>query len=144
MKRLTIQILDSVAQRRGGKCISKRYVIFRVPLFWQCALGHQWKALPTNVTRGSWCPECAGVKRLTIKEMRVLAKHRGGQCLSKRYVNNETKLTWRCASGHEWRAPPAAVKSGHWCPYCAHAVRLTLQELRAVAARRGGQCLSLE
>jgi hypothetical protein len=144
MKRLTIQILNVVARRRGGRCVSKRYLNFRVPLLWQCAVGHHWKALATNVTRGSWCPDCAGVKRLTLREMWVLAKHRRGQCLSKRYVNNETKLAWRCASGHEWKAAPVAVKSGHWCPHCAHTVRLTLQKVRAVAAKRGGQCLSNE
>ena len=96
------------------------------------------------MTRGSWCSDCAGVKRLTIREMRLLAKNRGGQCLSNHYLNNETKLTWRCAAGHEWKAAPAAVKSGHWCPHCAHAVRLTLQELRSVAVERGGHCLSNE
>src|ERR1700676_536966 len=125
MKRLTIQILNSVAQRRGGRCLSKRYVNFRVPLFWQCDAGHRWQALPTNVTRGSWCPDCAGVKRLTIEEMRLLAKNRGGQCLSKHYSNDDTKLTWRCAAGHEWKAAPVAVKRGTWCPRCAHTLRLT-------------------
>jgi hypothetical protein len=143
MKRLNIQILSSIAKRRGGRCLSKRYVNFRVPIYWQCAFGHRWRALATNVkNRGSWCPDCAGVKRLTLREMRVLAKHRAGECLSKQYVNDDTKLVWRCGNGHSWRAEPVRVRRGQWCPYCAHAVRLTLQGLQAEANRRGGQCLS--
>jgi thiol-disulfide isomerase/thioredoxin len=143
MKRLNIQILSSIANRRGGRCLSKRYVNFKIPLYWQCAFGHRWRALATNVkNRGSWCPDCAGVKRLTLNDMRVLATHRGGDCLSKQYVNDDTKLTWRCANGHLWRAEPVRIKRGHWCPYCAHAVRLTLQELDEEANRRGGRCLS--
>ena len=143
MKRLTLQIFNSIAKRRGGRCLSTRYVNSRIPLSWQCAIGHRWRALPNNVKhRRSWCPSCAGVKRLTLREMRVLAKHRGGDCLSKQYVNDDTKLTWRCAAGHEWRAVPVDVKRGSWCPYCARTVRLTLQELQAEANRRGGRCLS--
>ena len=143
MNRLNIQILRSIAARRGGRCLSKRYVDFRTPLYWQCAIGHRWKAFATYVkNRGSWCPYCAGVRRLTLREMRVLARHRGGECLSKRYVNHHTKLIWRCANGHSWRAAPLGVKRGQWCPYCAHTLRLTLQELQAEAKRRGGQCLS--
>ncbi|WP_373322126.1 zinc-ribbon domain-containing protein [Paraburkholderia adhaesiva] len=44
---------------------------------------------------------------------------RTGECLSERYVNNETKLRWRCAKGHEWEAVPASVIKGSWCPQCA-------------------------
>jgi hypothetical protein len=35
--------------------------------------------------------------------MRALAGDRGGECLSDRYINNRTKLAWRCATGHRKR-----------------------------------------
>jgi glutaredoxin len=136
--------MRSLAAQRSGRCISKRYFNSGIRLQWQCSRGHEWKAFPANVIRGSWCPHCAGVKRLTLREMQVLAGHQGGECLSKRYVNNATKLRWRCAGGHEWEAAPAPVKKGQWCPYCARVARLTLQELLAIAAQRGGECLSPE
>jgi len=141
MKRLTIQKLNSIARGRGGRCLSKQYVDFRIPLYWQCAFGHRWKALGSDIKR-RWCPDCAGIKPLTLKEMKDLASQRGGQCLSKRYVNARTKLVWRCAKGHSWPATPLGVKRGVWCPYCSHGLPLSLRDLQAEANKRGGRCLS--
>ena len=32
-------------------------------VWWKCDKGHEWKASPVNVKRGSWCPFCAGRKK---------------------------------------------------------------------------------
>lgn len=54
--------------------------------------------------------------------MRKLARARGGDCLSTEYLNNKTKLSWRCSKGHEWGAEPTTVKhSKTWCPAWARA-----------------------
>jgi len=110
MRKSSLAQMRVLARQRDGKCISKRYVSSRIPLRWRCRCGHQWNATPTNVSKGSWCPTCAHRKRLTLGEMRALAERRGGECLSERYVNNETKLRWRCAAGHEWETAPGLVK----------------------------------
>ena len=79
--------------------------------------------------------------------MRALAISRGGALISDYYINNSTKLRWRCADGHEWEATPASVKHGNWCPLCgdrraarkrAHTIGL----MRALAEAKGGVCLS--
>ena len=81
--------------------------------------------------------------------MRELAVSRGGQCLSKRYINAWTKLRWRCADGHEWESAPANIKSGSWCHKCGRIVtseklRLSVKHLHAAAKQHGGKCLSKE
>jgi hypothetical protein len=134
----------SLAQRRGGRCLSPLYVNSSVPLLWECGIGHQWSALPSTIRTGSWCPDCAGVRRLTLERMREIAESRGGDCLSRRYTNNATKLEWRCAAGHEWSATPLQIKKGHWCPFCARVAPLTLHALRKLAGLKSGRCLSLE
>jgi hypothetical protein len=144
MRKSTLAEMRSLAQGRGGQCISGRYISSRVALRWKCRRGHQWSAMPTNVRKGSWCPTCAHRKRLTLGEMRALAAHRGGECLSEQYVNNETKLRWRCNDGHEWEAAPGRVKGGEWCSHCAHVARLSLNAMVEIAASRGGRCLSTE
>jgi hypothetical protein len=59
-------------------------------------------------------------KKLTIKEMQLIAKERGGKCLSTKYVNVHTKLLWKCSEGHQWRAIPNTVKNrGIWCRVCS-------------------------
>jgi hypothetical protein len=144
MRKLTIAQMCRIARRRSGRCLSTQYVNSLVPLLWRCEFGHKWKATHANVVRGTWCPNCARKGRLTLLEMQRLAAERGARCLSTQYVNNRTKLAWRCMAGHVWEAAPGLVKSGRWCPHCAHVSRLSLKTMAAIASSRGGHCLSTE
>jgi predicted RecB family nuclease len=63
-------------------------------------------------------------RKLTIEDMKNLAKKRGGKCLSVKYINSTTKLKWQCKEGHEWEVAPTNIKSGTWCPWCAYYRRL--------------------
>jgi len=143
MLKLGIANMMTLARRRGGRCISTFYFNSTLPLLWECARVHQWSAFPGSIRKGTWCPDCAGVRPLTLEQMNEVAESRGGRCLSNRYRNNATKLEWRCSAGHEWSATPLQVKKGHWCPFCARVARLTLPLLRRLAAQKGGCCLSL-
>jgi hypothetical protein len=138
----TIEEMRKLAKDRGGRCLSDRYVGALVKLKWQCRNGHGWEAIPAAVKKGTWCPKCAGKQKLTIEEMREMAKKRGGVCLSKEYVNATTNLLWRCRKGHEWWAKPNNVRNGTWCPICAGVQKLTIEEMRGIAEKRGGWCLS--
>lgn len=66
-KHLSIDDMRLIANKRGGKCISEEYRNSTAKLLWECANGHQWAALPLNVKRGSWCPECSRRFRKRIK-----------------------------------------------------------------------------
>ena len=80
--------------------------------------------------------------------MRSIADSRGGKLLSRSYVNDGTKLRWRCSEGHIWETTPNIIKHGGWCGVCgrqraaekrrAH----TIEEMRALAKKMGGECLS--
>ena len=120
MKKLTIEEIRSIAEERGGKCLSDAYVNANRKLLWECTEGHQWEAKPNSIKIGTWCQACAReLTKGTIKEMQRIARKRGGKCLSDTYVNNQTKLLWECAAGHQWEAIPNSIKSGTWCTHCA-------------------------
>jgi hypothetical protein len=141
------------AASKGGKCLSKRYITGQTKMKWQCNKGHTWLAAAAQVKQGTWCPKCsikrvADLQRGNIEQMQELAKTLSGQCLSKKYVNNHTKLKWQCKKGHTWRAVPNSIQQGNWCPICAikkkgASQRLTLEDAQEVARTRGGKCLSL-
>lgn len=82
------------------------------------------------------------MKKLTIQAMRQLAENHGGKCLSDVYVGSESKLSWRCAKGHEWMAVHSHVRNGSWCPFCAGKAKLTIQHMHRLAETRGGRCVS--
>ncbi len=141
---LSIEEMHEIAVSMGGKCLSKEYINNQTKLKWQCKKGHAWEARPANIKKGHWCPYCAGKAKLTIGAMKILAKNKGGECLSSYYSGAHSKLRWRCNKGHDWKAKPTNIKSGKWCPYCAGNVRLTIKEMQKLAEENGGKCLSSE
>ena len=63
MKNSDIKEMQRIAGSRGGKCLSDTYVNGSTKLLWECAKGHQWKAIPHHVGRGSWCPYCSRLSK---------------------------------------------------------------------------------
>lgn len=116
---LKIDSIKKIAESRGGKLLSKKYVGSLNPLKWQCSKGHTWMATTASVKFKTWCPYCAQCAPHTIKDMRKTAKAKGGKCLSTKYTNNHTKLKWQCAQGHIWMAKANNILSISWCPLCA-------------------------
>jgi hypothetical protein len=121
--KIKIKDMQNLAESRGGKCLSEIYVNAHTHLKWTCQYGHGWKATPNNIRGGKWCPTCgiesrAQKQRSGIDEMKFIANARGGECLSKKYINTATKLKWMCSKGHVWEAMPDGVKRGTWCPVC--------------------------
>ena len=142
MKTDLIEEMQALAAKRGGTCLSPKYIDTVTKLTWQCAYGHQWDTAPHSIKQGSWCPACAGVKKSTIEEMQQIAAERGGKCLSQNYINSFADLTWQCKEGHQWQANPNNIKKGTWCPACACQTKGTIDEMQEIAAERGGKCLS--
>jgi hypothetical protein len=140
--RRSLADMHRLAHARGGRCLSGAYAGDDTKLLWQCAERHRWWSRPRTVAR-SWCPRCAGAPRYTVEDMQVLAAKHAGQCLSTTYAGVGTKLRWRCAVGHEFRATPADLRrSKSFCPECRSVKPGTLAEMQAIARSRGGKCLS--
>jgi|GEM_PF-2590195 len=62
-------------------------------------------------------------RKNTIEMMQAIAKERGGQCLSFKYMNSQTPLEWECEQLHRWSAKPDQImgtkkRKGTWCPDC--------------------------
>jgi hypothetical protein len=87
--------------------------------------------------------------RERLQVIREIASARGGKCLSSGYLRRHDHLQFRCSNGHEWETDSYVILKGHWCPRCAiseggRARRLTLREMRKIAAEKRGRCLSNE
>lgn len=116
----TLDTMRDVARQHGGECLADQYVNNATPLRWQCAQGHEWLAAPNRVLQGAWCLQCYwDSMRSSLTEMQALAASRGGRCLSKEYVDSQTRLLWECHRGHTWQAVPNSIRQGTWCAECA-------------------------
>ena len=117
--------IQSIVHGKSGEVLSKTYANTRTPMRFRCEKGHVFKTRPGRITQGHWCLRCAQLKRAkqqshTIQEIQQIAREKGGQCLSKTYKNNKTKLTWRCSQKHTWQTTPQSILQGTWCPKCHH------------------------
>jgi hypothetical protein len=140
--KLTLKEMQAIAKERGGKCLSKEYINCEIKLKWKCKEGHVWEARAMSVKKGSWCPHCVKNFKLTLKDCQDVAKLKGGKCLSKKYINSNTKMKWQCKEGHIWEATSASVRSKTWCPTCGGYTRKTIEDAQKIAEERGGKCLS--
>lgn len=112
------------ASSRGWTCLSTTYVNRTTPLRWRCSRGHEWTITGNSLKQTPVCPTCQGRRHHSLESMKALARERGGDCLSERYVNPHHKLEWVCHRGHHWIAEPNSVIRGSWCPQCANMARI--------------------
>jgi hypothetical protein len=152
----------ALAQAQGGECLSSKYLRNSAKLRWRCSQNHSWDApMATIKSNGSWCPFCAGLRiwspgksesEARLEECQELARSKGGECLSPVYLGVKKQHLWACAGGHTWVSSPDAIKNnGAWCPFCAGQriwspgqteSEARLEECRALAEAKGGECLS--
>jgi hypothetical protein len=125
--------LQTIAAERGGRCLSTEYRDVHQPVRMRCAKGHVWDVPARKLLYGQWCRLCQiDAKRLSIDHAHAAAAVRGGECLSKVYVNSHTKLTWLCDRGHQWQAVLTSVRhKGTWCPQCSSMDRISNRNSKA-------------
>lgn len=119
VKKHTIEKCQRIAEERGGKCLSEKYVNAHTKMKWQCSEGHIWNTCFANIKNdNTWCPYCAG-KHNNIELCNQVAKKQGGKCLSTKYKTARSSMKWQCSEGHIWNAKYNNIKTGYWCPDCS-------------------------
>jgi len=115
--------LKYVKSMKGTLCSD--YLGKNIKLIIQCECGYKWQTYPFRmIYNKSWCPKCAGNAKDNIEAIRKIAIERGGELLSKKYINTHTPLQSQCNKcKHAWKARPSSIKSGSWCPKCAVSIR---------------------
>jgi hypothetical protein len=142
VKKLTIEDCRDLAESRGGKFLSTKYINANTKYLWECENEHQWEALYSNVQQGYWCPYCAGNAKKTIEDCYKLAEQKNGKCLSVEYVNNKIKMLWQCEKDHQWKTSYGKIKNcNSWCPYCVGRI-ITIKDCHKLAKQKNGKCLS--
>nr|QBK85813.1 MAG: uncharacterized protein LCMAC101_04080 [Marseillevirus LCMAC101] len=133
-----IELLRAYAKERGGKCLADVYVNDKTHYEWECGNGHKWLTNWNTIShKKSWCGEC---RKYTLQDLHKKAKDRGGKCLSKEYVNDQTHYEWECKNGHKFYAVWSSINTKNsWCREC---IKYTVDNMREYARKKGGDCLS--
>jgi hypothetical protein len=78
------------------------------------------------------------------------AIEKGGRCLSETYIDYYSKLKFECKLKHTWETIAYNIlRINCWCPHCKYlkagaTQRLDIEQMRKVAEKMGGECLSSE
>ena len=141
-----------IAKKNGGRCLNNELPKLNSKLDLVCAENHEWSTFPGNLIRGFWCKKCSQKKaasklKKSIQDCFEVAKCNNGICLSKEYINANTKMEWQCEKGHIWKATYNGIKRGTWCNICssertAEKLRLSIEDCNNSASQKGGVCLS--
>ena len=139
-----LEFFKTLAISKNGECLSTEYIACDKRLKFKCSLGHIWETKPYYlVNNNSWCPQCNKSRKDNIETFKKIAIENGGECLSDKYVNCRNKLKFKCKQGHVWEATARDIKlSKSWCPVCSNSIKLTIEEMREIAIKRKGKCLS--
>ncbi|UXY15362.1 hypothetical protein N8I74_18955 [Chitiniphilus purpureus] len=147
-----LQRLQQAAKAKGGTCLATQYLGLAQRYRFRCMHGHEWETAGHEVMRGAWCRVCANLEKAIayraqdgLARLQQAATAHGGLCLDADYLGCNQRYRFRCRSGHEWQTTGHKVLLGSWCPQCAHdRKKLSLDDVRADAQARGGQCLASE
>ena len=146
-----LKIARKIAKKRGGKCLSTKYINNKEKMHWECKQKHRWFAPIRDIKRlDTWCSICSHIsitKKRKLNGLNItqrIAKTNSGKCLSTKYTNNYTKMHWECKEKHQWFAPLCTIKDRNsWCPKCARVKKLDgIKIAKQIAKKRGGKCLS--
>lgn len=132
-----ISKIRMLAKEHEGKCLSKKYLGYKKRHQFQCKKGHTWNAFVGEIAK--WCPYCAG-RRITLENLRDLARAHGGKCLSDKYTWSGASYKWECEFGHIWTSKYDNIYRGCWCPTCAKQ-KFAIMDLKNLAQFKGGQYL---
>ncbi|MGL1958894.1 MAG: hypothetical protein OCD00_16450, partial [Colwellia sp.] len=139
--KLTISDMQDLAKEKDFILLSKEYIGSRSPLSWKC------KTCKLVFTRNQdqmkqkgGCPKCLGkLVYTTLKDVKVVAKEKGLECLATEFIDYDTNYAFRCGKMHDFSSNLRGYLS---CPICKKKRKITLDKIKGYAAARGGTCLS--
>lgn len=147
MKRLTLAEIRRIAERRGLRCLSKKYVNTVTKLHFSCKKSRKhgvFEMRPSSLKyQEAGCPLCAHsrkgqYRKLDIKTVNDFVKAKwNGVCLSTKYLGNNKKLKFKCADGHPFDMTPSAIMNeGSWCRLCRRSFYRSEELVRALFEKR--------
>ncbi len=108
--------------------------------------GYEWTTRPSDIHRGSGCPACVGLARISQEEWAERAARAGIEWIGDEPVRKTYRHAARCLTcEHEYTPWPEVVARGSGCPACAaEAQRIKSEEFVRRAREMGFEWLGDE
>ena len=113
--------INTMLQSKGITCATIGMLSTKAVAKFICKNRHVWSAKIASILQGAGCPYCRRVadKIKMLEKCKILANSNNGKCLSKKYIDLHSEMTWRCKNRHEWSASYTKMNNRtHWCLEC--------------------------
>jgi hypothetical protein len=142
-KKLTYEFVKEQFENEGYRLLSYEYISSGKKLDYRCPEGHN-----HSITWDGWkadhrCPYCYGNEKPTYQFVKKQFEREGYTLLSEKYVNNHTKLRYRCFNNHEHSVTWNSWKClGSRCPHCYGNAKLNIEFIRSEFKKEGYKLLA--
>lgn len=143
-KKHTIEFIKQQFELEGYELLEDAYINAHTKMKYRCTEGHESSIRWNDWQSGCRCSYCAGNGKPTIEFIKSQFEKENYVLLSNKYVNNKTKLDYRCPEGHEHSIICSSWREGHRCPTCVGSAKLTIEFVRAKFEKEGFILLSKE
>ena len=144
-RKLTYEyVKEQIENFNNYKLHSTKYKNNSTKLDVECDKGHRYNVTWANFQKGTRCPECIGVKKLTFEFIKEQIEKENYILHSTEYVNNSTKLDVECNKGHRYKVNWNDFHNGNRCPVCAGNKKLTYDQVKEQIEKDGYKLLSKE
>lgn len=135
------ELVKAFIEDMGFNLISKEYIKTKSQLNIKCSKGHEFSVSFASFKKNSKCPICEGYK-FNYEYVKEYIESQGYKMLSKKYVNNNTKILIECNKGHKFEMQFNNFKYGQRCPKCAGVEKLTYEEVKGYIESFGYKLIS--
>ncbi len=147
-RKYTLKDIKVLVAKKGGKLLSSEVGTVKEKVHVLCGCGFEFFPNSSSLEKGSWCPRCAGNKVDKESVLKEVCKNRSLKCLSKNYINNQSKYEWQCLDcNNRWLATYANIRRGKNCPVCARQKadlnrrKYCIEDVRKIVEKLGGDLL---
>lgn len=118
-----LNILRKIAESKGGKLISTKYINAHAKLEFEDSAGRRFFMAATDIKgkNGRWSGYESGNvynnPEYHLNILRKIAESKGGKLISTEYVNGRTKLEFEDRNKNRFKSIPNAIKRGQWSPF---------------------------
>ena len=134
--------IKNYIENKGYTLLSNTYKNAHIKLLLKCPEGHEYKVIFNDFQQGQRCPICANIVPPTIEEIKKSFSNEGYTLLSNIYINNNSKLNYKCSKGHEHYISWKMWKKDQRCPYCYGNNRKTTKCIKDYIENEGYTLLS--
>ena len=118
MRKLTFEFVKQYFEDQGCELLETKYINCDTKMKYRCNCGNISTIRYYNFKQGQRCARCSGTEKHTFEDVKQYFEDQGCELLEKTYINNRTKMKYKCSCGKKSITTFHNFKLGRKCKIC--------------------------